>query len=328
MYLQDLTHINDGDDVVPAPRAISVSSPTLPSKTTSLKRRRSSQDGYSARLVIVTEPSLNERLTGHDDIQDMEQPSGIVARKKPRIQMECQLEVQEILCDTVEKVSRDWYQNHKSYCITYLIFQTGRHPAAPTLPQYFHRQSDNTILPASSSIEKNLTDVPPHGPLQGLNHKTSLVTPPLVASSTWIAKGRNLTTLLPLPQDGKKLTRSQRLFSAFTGISAESLTISDDAEFFLFMEMRTEFQWATNNMTPIMLTQATAEYNKRLRERKSSVSGGSKELVLKSPRAMIDRLTSLEAQITRRIASNNFKCKFDWWMFSVILERNSHNLHL
>lgn len=117
-----------------------------------------------------------------------------------------------------------------------------------------------------------------------------------------------LHSLLPLPNDGLKLTRSQRLFSVVTGIPFQSLSINDRDEFFLFMDMRAELGWASFNMNSARYAQATLEYNTRLESANKTKGRGT---VKKSPRAIMEKLVDVEDVIMVRLSTNNFVCKFD-----------------
>jgi len=114
---------------------------------------------------------------------------------------------------------------------------------------------------------------------------------------------------LPLPSFAidKKLTRSELLFSIATQIDARSLLIQGDTEFFLFMDMRAELQWASFNMTSRKWVIATEAYNIRLAElyKKQGIQLATK----KNPRALMDKLGQLEPKIANRIATNDFTCE-------------------
>ncbi|KAK7678884.1 hypothetical protein QCA50_018024 [Cerrena zonata] len=112
---------------------------------------------------------------------------------------------------------------------------------------------------------------------------------------------------LPVPMDGQKLTRSQRLFAGMTGIAPQSLSISNNDEFFLFMEMREEFGWATFNMSAANYVRATEEYSARLTAQ--NASKGQVSVYKKNPKALMEKLTTIEDQIMVRIASNDFTSK-------------------
>lgn len=119
-------------------------------------------------------------------------------------------------------------------------------------------------------------------------------------------KRRDIISLLPLPNDGRKLTRSQRLFSVMMNIPYQSLTISGDEEFFLFMDMQDEFKWMTFNMTFRKYVIATIEFNSRM-EQKAKAKGT--HFITKNPRALMEKLTEIEEKITERLSTKNFVCK-------------------
>jgi len=108
---------------------------------------------------------------------------------------------------------------------------------------------------------------------------------------------------LPVGPELKKLTRSQRLFSLATRTDVRSLEISGGAEFYLFMEMRAERQWASFRMTPHKWVTETMEYNSRLQKRDPTA-------VTKNPRALLDKLIAMEVKIIDRVATNNYKCMY------------------
>lgn len=117
---------------------------------------------------------------------------------------------------------------------------------------------------------------------------------------------------VPLPLSSaheslQTLTRSQRLFSIYTGVDARALKIESGPEFFLFMEMRHEGQWASFSMNSRKWAVVTAEYNRRLEAR--SCSPGQL-LIPKNPRALMEKLGEVEAQVIQRISTGNFECEF------------------
>ena len=69
---------------------------------------------------------------------------------------------------------------------------------------------------------------------------------------------------LPLPVGSSPLTRSQLIFSLATRINPHALTIQTGHEFFLFMDMHAEHQWASFKMTSHKWVLATEAYNKQL----------------------------------------------------------------
>ncbi|EIW64988.1 uncharacterized protein TRAVEDRAFT_159779 [Trametes versicolor FP-101664 SS1] len=105
------------------------------------------------------------------------------------------------------------------------------------------------------------------------------------------------------------LTRSQRLFSVATGVDPRSLSFprnADAEEYFLFMRLRKEQQWASFRMTPFDWVCAASLYNTELqklnRER-------GRALVMKTPRALMEKLGELEPDILGRIATDNYSSR-------------------
>lgn len=113
--------------------------------------------------------------------------------------------------------------------------------------------------------------------------------------------------LLPITQI-TGLTRSQQLLSYATGLDPRSLriTMAEKDAFFLFMELRKKYQWATFSMTPRSYVQATSTYNIAV-EKKNAAEGRS--LVRKTPRALLEKLGEVEAIIIGRINRGDYKCK-------------------
>jgi len=109
--------------------------------------------------------------------------------------------------------------------------------------------------------------------------------------------------LLPPPTAG--LTRSQLLFSIGTAMDVQSLAVQGDIEFFLFMDMRAEFQWTSFTMTSQKWVSATHTYNERL-EQKARVRGVL--FIRKNPRALMEKLGEIEPKISKRLLTKIFKC--------------------
>ena len=128
----------------------------------------------------------------------------------------------------------------------------------------------------------------------------------MISSSTTLAQKLAPTSVnvfqLPVGPEFERLTKSQRLFSLATRTDVRSLEISGDTEFFLFMEMRAERQWASFRMTPHKWVTETNEYNARLHKQDAKA-------IQKNPRALMDKLIVIEVKIMERIATNNFNCK-------------------
>ncbi|PIL31910.1 hypothetical protein GSI_06614 [Ganoderma sinense ZZ0214-1] len=86
------------------------------------------------------------------------------------------------------------------------------------------------------------------------------------------------------------LTRSQRLFSVVTQVDPCALTFSkggSSKEFFLFMELRATYKWATFQMSPFDWVCAASTYNTAIK--KMNAEKGI-ALPLKTPRALLDKL--------------------------------------
>jgi hypothetical protein len=110
----------------------------------------------------------------------------------------------------------------------------------------------------------------------------------------------------PLPSPPTAgLTRSQLLFSIGTAMDIRSLAVQGDTEFYLFMDMRAEFQWTSFAMTSQKWVTATHVYNERL-EHQTRVQGIL--FVRKNPRALMEKLGEIEPKISKRLLTKNFKC--------------------
>lgn len=83
------------------------------------------------------------------------------------------------------------------------------------------------------------------------------------------------------------------------------MSITTAVEFFLFMDMRVEFQWVSFSMTSRRWIVATEEYNARLEvlNKKQGLS-----TVKKNPRALLDKLGEIETKVSARIFSKNYTC--------------------
>ncbi|EPQ51434.1 hypothetical protein GLOTRDRAFT_22104, partial [Gloeophyllum trabeum ATCC 11539] len=99
-----------------------------------------------------------------------------------------------------------------------------------------------------------------------------------------------LSARLPLPDGSTKMTRSELLFSVSTGINIRSLTINNNEEFFLFMDMRAEEKWVSFQMTSKKWVLATEKYNKRLEEAARTPSKSNSPFIAKNPRALMQKL--------------------------------------
>jgi len=81
------------------------------------------------------------------------------------------------------------------------------------------------------------------------------------------------------------------------------MSIRDDREFYLFMDMRTENQWASFNMTPKKWVAATHDYNKRLEALNMT---RHHQTIAKMPKALMEMLGDVETKIANRILKNDF----------------------
>jgi hypothetical protein len=126
--------------------------------------------------------------------------------------------------------------------------------------------------------------------------------PALKSSATAVAFPSQLTQPLPFPPApaNGELTRSEQFFSSATSIDVRALKIASDAEFHLFMDLRAEHKWVTYSMTSTRWIRATNDYNARLQE------SGIQDVILKNPRALMDKLAEVEPIIADRILKNDY----------------------
>ncbi|KAF7973294.1 hypothetical protein HWV62_15675 [Athelia sp. TMB] len=162
--------------------------------------------------------------------------------------------------------------------------------------------AEQTAGESGSSIKKTIDRYFP-------GTKTLSVTPTSTTkpSSTLVqAKATGSVDVFSLPVDKslQNLTKSQRLFTLGTGINVRALKISGDIEFFLFMTMREERQWASFKMTPTKWAVETKLYNTRLVE-----YPGSTAVVLKHPRALLEKLSAVQTDIIKRLRKNDYKAR-------------------
>lgn len=86
------------------------------------------------------------------------------------------------------------------------------------------------------------------------------------------------------------------------------MKITTDIEFFLFMTMRAERQWASFKMTPLKWVTETKAYNKRLEAANANTNTNvTTTTIPKNPRALLEKLLSVETDILERIAKQDFK---------------------
>lgn len=81
------------------------------------------------------------------------------------------------------------------------------------------------------------------------------------------------------------------------------MTIKGETEFYLFMDMREEKQWASFSMNAPKWVAAAQEYNTRLEAQSSGAS-----VIKKHPRALMDLLGEIEPKISARIATGDYTC--------------------
>nr|VWO98010.1 Carboxylic ester hydrolase (EC [Ganoderma boninense] len=167
----------------------------------------------------------------------------------------------------------------------------GRDVSIPTTARSQHGQPSNV-----------------RGTLDAMFAQMSTATPETATSATPPANPLNMTPTdepcLPRPPI-VGLTRSQRLFSVVTQVDPRSLTFGRGSprEFFLFMELRAAHQWATFQMSPYDWVCAASTYNtgiKKLNKEQGTM------LPLKTPRALLDKLSEMETVIFGRIRDGNY----------------------
>lgn len=140
--------------------------------------------------------------------------------------------------------------------------------------------------------------------------RPSALTVTAATQSTTSTDYDHLTSpLLPPPITG--LTRSEQLFAAGTGVNPRSLKIEQGQQFFLFMTMREEHQWTSQNMTSTKYVNATTDFNIRLEALCATASSLTKALpVKKNPRALMEKLAEIEPIIATRIQKRNYLCVY------------------
>lgn len=164
---------------------------------------------------------------------------------------------------------------------SHLLFHFLKTQAQETIAAYFKDSKDGSFLTHSNAAAKPLT---PSGNSAAIN----------------IFK-------LPVSEQLKHLTPSERLFTFATRIDVSSLEITVDWEFFLFMEMRGKEKWSTNRMSSHKYMEAANQFNAKLAERARSKNC---TFTAKNPRAIVDKLAEVERQVLNRIATGNYKCKW------------------
>ncbi|KAI0684783.1 hypothetical protein BC835DRAFT_1292151, partial [Cytidiella melzeri] len=112
---------------------------------------------------------------------------------------------------------------------------------------------------------------------------------------------------LPLPDDMLGLTRSARLFKIHTGIDPTALKIGGGAEYYLFMDLRQQHQWASHRMNSHSYVEAVQLYNDAL-----AIANKNRPdcpTLRKNPRAIMDKLGEVEAEVLDRIRRSDFVAK-------------------
>jgi hypothetical protein len=111
--------------------------------------------------------------------------------------------------------------------------------------------------------------------------------------------------VLPPSLHEKGLTPSQLIFSVATHIDPRALRITEDDEFYLFMDMRAELQWTSFGMTTGKWAAASKLYNNKLK-----ALGKKKNIQIfeKNPRALMDKLNDIEPRISERLLKEDYIC--------------------
>lgn len=172
-----------------------------------------------------------------------------------------------------------------------------------TAPQLFADGSNNSCAPHGDSHTQHCGRDEPGGALAlaETGHGSHRA-----ASSHAAAV---LTQQLPLPPglNVQGLTQSERIFAVATGVDPRSLRINQGEEFFLFMSMREMYKWRTYSMNSKRYADGVKTYNlalEPLAQRKGFL------FVEKNPRALLDKLTEIEAVILKRCKTKNFTCTY------------------
>lgn len=123
------------------------------------------------------------------------------------------------------------------------------------------------------------------------------------------------------------LTRSQRVMSVLGGIDSRSLTFSrgESDAFFLFMRLRAEHKWASYGMSPSKWVYAASLYNTEVDRINAQKC---KNMLRKTPRALMEKLGEVEGRVLNRIAANDYRCTFylHWNIFCNLLTRPAPSL--
>ena len=87
------------------------------------------------------------------------------------------------------------------------------------------------------------------------------------------------------------------------------MQIGWDTEFTLLMDLRAECQLVSARMNAFQFRDAATEYNRRLKAR---CEASDTTFVEKHPRAVMEKLCSIDKIVLERIASKNYKC--EWFL--------------
>ncbi|TFY78545.1 hypothetical protein EWM64_g5465, partial [Hericium alpestre] len=132
------------------------------------------------------------------------------------------------------------------------------------------------------------------------------VNTPATDMSTVQARTAPLTAPLPVPQHGPRgLSRSQHIWAIMTNMDPRSLEINWGIEFFTFMKLRAQHQWASFSMTTRGWTAATPVYNTQLAldYAKAKIPEAPVE---KHPRALLRMITKVEKIIISHMKNNKY----------------------
>ncbi|KAI0683176.1 hypothetical protein BC835DRAFT_1311202 [Cytidiella melzeri] len=116
-----------------------------------------------------------------------------------------------------------------------------------------------------------------------------------------------LSEKLPLPDNMLGLTRSARLFKIHTGIDPTALKIGGGAEYYLFMDLHQQHQWASHRMNSHSYVEVTQLYNDAL-----AIANKNRPdcpTSRKNPCAIMDKLGEVEAEVLDRIRCGDFVAK-------------------
>ncbi|KAI1783814.1 hypothetical protein LXA43DRAFT_902828 [Ganoderma leucocontextum] len=123
------------------------------------------------------------------------------------------------------------------------------------------------------------------------------------------------------PYEVRGLTRSQQIFSIVSGINPLALkfTRNEKDAFFVFMNLRAFHKWKSYEMTAFDWLVATTHYNNAVNDKNDSyLKNGYSEkmMVLKVPRALLEKLREVEADILVREKQGNYRSRSgseDFW---------------